>query len=55
MDIARDIRWGESVEKERDHLKTRRHEKRVESEGERRIREAWQAQSATISSWSAMN
>lgn len=43
MDIARDIRRGESVEKELDHLITRRHEKLVESEGERRIREAWQA------------
>ena len=38
MDIAR----AEKVEGELDILITRRHEKRSESEGERREREAWQ-------------
>jgi hypothetical protein len=46
MDVARDIAQGfakgEKVEGELDILITRRHEKRRETEGERRERELWQ-------------
>ena len=38
MDIAK----GEAVEADLTRLVEKRHEKRVESEGERRIQEAWQ-------------
>ena len=40
--IELDISRGEATEKELDHLITRRAQQRRESEGERRIREAWQ-------------
>ena len=42
MDVARDISRAETVEKELDSLIRRRHESRVEAEGERLTRELWQ-------------
>ena len=41
MDVTRDIRQGEKVEKELDILITRRHEKRRQAEGERQEEELW--------------
>jgi hypothetical protein len=42
VDIGRDSAHGEEVEKQLDVLITRRHERRVETEGERAEKEAWQ-------------
>ena len=41
MTLSRDIGSGESVEKELDHLITRRDEKRRETEGHRPSEELW--------------
>jgi hypothetical protein len=41
-----DIAKGEATERELDSLIRRRHDRRVESEGERREREAWQESEA---------
>jgi hypothetical protein len=42
MDVARNTRTDEAAETQIETFITRRHEKRVESEGERREREVWQ-------------
>jgi hypothetical protein len=41
VDVARDVSHAERTEKELDLLVTRRHEKRVESEGERQAQEMY--------------
>jgi hypothetical protein len=39
--IGRDIGWGETVEADLDRFIALRHEKRVKTEGERQLEEAW--------------